>query len=378
MIEDTKSPPTPARIILLPSSRFFVRMVPLAPEGDRTRQIELALETRASFPVGQLYYGYLVGPGLDAALVFAAYRKRFTPIETTGWSEAGAVLPAFVALLGSIPTTPTIRLWTDGQEITAVAWTGRAPLPVAVMGRETKDRPVASQQADLLAEIRERTEMPDAKVEEYSGPVSASRSTTKDELEFQVGGVAGRLGASLGPTGVETADVRDKELLAAQKSQRKRDAILWRCFQGCAVGLAVMFLWEIGLLAASARLAGRVAQVQQQAASVQKIETAQSLSRRIMEMSRRRLLPFEMLALVNGCRPASIQFMRSVTTGLLAMEIEAQTANATDVGLYEAALRTIPELASVETRDLRSHEGVTSFVLAIAYKPGSLRQEGKP
>jgi hypothetical protein len=38
----------------------------------------------------------------------------------------------------------------------------------------------------------------------------------------------------------------------------------------------------------------------------------------------------------------------------------------------------VPELASVETRDLRSREGITSFVLALTYKPAALHQEGAP
>lgn len=378
MIDTPKPSLASARVILLPSSRFFVRVVPLAPEGNPDRQIELALESRASFPVGQLYYGYRLSPRRDAALVFAAYRKRFAATETTEWSEAATVLPAFIAVLGQIPTTPAIRLWSDDQEITAVAWNGEAPLPVAIMAREIKDSADASERANLIAEIRDRAELPGASVQEYAGPITVIRQSPKGELEFMVGSAGNKLSASLSQAETETADVRDKEFLTNRNAVRKRDTILWRGFQTCLAGLAVMLLWEGAFLAAESRLDSRVGQVQRQAAGVQKIETAQSLSRRIEEMTQRRLLPFEMLALINQNRPASIQFIRSVTNGLYAMEIEAQTANAADVGQYEVALRAIPELASVETRDLRSREGVTAFVLAIAYKPEFLRQEGTP
>ena len=69
-----------------------------------------------------------------------------------------------------------------------------------------------------------------------------------------------------------------------------------------------------------------------------------------------------------------IQFIRANSAGLYTMEVEAQTANAADVSQYEAALRTAPEFAGIETRDLRSREGVTTFVLTVIFKPESLRQ----
>ena len=94
------TPAAPAGIILLPSDRFFVRTVPLVPEAPAGPQVELALENVAPFPVGQLYYGYWPSPAGDAAVVFAAYRKRFAPAETAAWATATAVLPGILALLG--------------------------------------------------------------------------------------------------------------------------------------------------------------------------------------------------------------------------------------------------------------------------------------
>ena len=374
MSDPLQSPPPPSGIILLPSSRFFVRVLPLVPDSDPARQIELALENRASFPVNQLYYGYLLAPDRSSALVFAAYRKHFGPTGTVDWEGAAAVCPSFLALLGQPPTVPTGRLWTDEKETTVVAWDGAAVLPVAVMARETGAEEDAGQRKALLAEIIERTGLSGVTVQEYSGPIKVS-DLPKGEHTITIGAHPAK---TLDRAEIETADVRDKEFLAAQKNLQKRDTILWRSFQACAAGLAVMVLWETGLVVARTRLSQLSGQVQSQTANVARIETAQSISRRIEEMTKRRLLPFEMLALVNGVRPTSIQFVRSVTNGLYALEIEAQTPNAADAGQYESALRALPELAAVETRDLRSRDGVTSFVLAITYKPEFLRQEGTP
>jgi hypothetical protein len=102
---------------------------------------------------------------------------------------------------------------------------------------------------------------------------------------------------------------------------------------------------------------------------VAKLETAHGLTSRIDELTHRRLRFFEMLAAINAPRPASITFTSTVTSGRTALEITAQTGNADDVGNYETALRALDALEKVEIRDLRARDGVTTFVLAVAFKP---------
>ena len=57
-------------------------------------QVELALEALAPFPLAQMYYGHFWKTGAANALVFAAYRKRFTAEQTEAWHDAEAVMPA--------------------------------------------------------------------------------------------------------------------------------------------------------------------------------------------------------------------------------------------------------------------------------------------
>ena len=68
-------------------------------------QVELALKTPAPFPLAQLYYGYFWTPGSARALVFAAYRRRFTSEQMADWEGLELVLPAFASLLGG-PVAP--------------------------------------------------------------------------------------------------------------------------------------------------------------------------------------------------------------------------------------------------------------------------------
>jgi hypothetical protein len=73
--------PPPPKVALLPDGLFFTRAVSVAAgatPGEAASQIELALEAVSPFPIAQLYYGYYWVPGSESALVFAAYRRRFT------------------------------------------------------------------------------------------------------------------------------------------------------------------------------------------------------------------------------------------------------------------------------------------------------------
>ena len=371
-------PASDSEVILLPSERFFVRLVPLALDADVQTQVELALEGSSPFPVPQLYYGFVPAPAGNDALIFAAYRKRFTPEETRSWPDATAVWPMFLALVGESPRTPTIRLWVESDRITALAWNGVDPLPVAMLTGAKEE--LGEQGRKLAGELRDRTNLPEAVVQEFTGAVRVQRAGEQGRIRLELSGTAGApdLVTVLDPEAGRSLDVRDKGFLTEHRVILRRGQRLWRSLQICAGGLAAALVLEVLMLAGSFALQKQREDVQQHAAEVRKIETAQTLGTRIEELAQRRLMPFEMLALVNQSRPASIQFLRTTTTSLYGLEIEAQTGNAPDVGQYESALRARPELNGVETRELRSREGVTSFILTVSFRPESLHGETGP
>ena len=45
----------PGAVVLVPGGKFFIRRVPLVPEGDAAAQVGLALESLSPFPAAQLY-----------------------------------------------------------------------------------------------------------------------------------------------------------------------------------------------------------------------------------------------------------------------------------------------------------------------------------
>ncbi|MDP2138000.1 MAG: hypothetical protein Q8J74_09110 [Candidatus Didemnitutus sp.] len=352
--------------VLLPSEAFFVRRIALDPSVGAEGQVEIALETTAPFAVSQLYFGYLKSTDGSHALVFATHRRRFAE---ESWEGASAVLPAFAAVLGDAPSTPRIRVWDDGASLAVAGWDGNGNLPVVVLARPNDG---AEGRAELVAEVQRRLGT-SAPIEDFAGPAGVSVHKSGDlQLTAGTGGGGRKVEIRLDEAAVETMDVRDKDILAAHRQMRRRDGRLWLALQLAVGGLVVAGLLELCLLAGGVLLKQQRGLQAEVAPEVARIQTAQSLGTRIEELSQRRLRPFEMLAVLNSVRPAGVVFTRSVTTGQGGIDIEALTANADSVGVFETALRNLSMIETLEVRDLRLREGMTTFQLAATFKVGSL------
>lgn len=359
--------------VLLPSEAFFVRRVTLDTAADAASQVELALETSAPFAVAQLFHGFVRSADGPHALVFATHRRIFA---AAGWDGALTVLPSFAALLGEPPTAPKLRGWNDGATLTIAGWDGTGSLPVLVLARRLDAGTEAETRAELLAEAQRRLggELP---LEEFSGPAEvATLKSGGIKLTLAHGGGGRQLVTRWEPVELETMDVRDKAVLAGRKQALRRDLLLWRVLLGGLAALLVAGLLELAMLGGGVLLRRLRADVAAIAPEVEKIQTAQALGARIEEMSQRRLRPFEMLAVLNQVRPNGVVFTRSVTSGQGSIEIEAQTANADAVGVFESALRALPGIESVDVRDLRLRDGLTTFLLTAGFREGSLAGVG--
>ena len=363
------TPPPSAAVVLLPAEAFFVRRVALDAGAAAAGQVEIALEGLAPFGLGQLYHGHAVGGGGTQALVFATHRRLFSADD---WTEAEAVLPAFVALLGEPPAAARLRVWTRPGAVVAAAWDGGGELPAHVAGRATAPGQEAAAREELVRELTARLGAA-AAVEDFGGeavPVEAKG----DGVGFALAGGGGgrRLQTVLARTAVEAMDVRDKAYLAGRRAAARRDGWLWRGLQTAValVGLAVLMeaaLFAGGLLVRQQRAAADAA-----APGIERIQTAQALGTRIDELSRRRPRPFELLAAVNQVRPPGVVFSRVTSAGQTGLEIEAQTANADTVGAFESALRAQPGAEGVEVRDLRLRDGLTTFQLSVRWREAAL------
>lgn len=363
------------RVALLPDERFFVRTVPLSSEegaGDVRTQVELAMEGVAPFPLGQLYYGYWTRPGVDRALVFAAYRKRFGSEEVEEWEDADLVTPGFVALLAAGPVEPATTWVLAGEGgFTAVHFGDGTGVPTAV-----RVEPVPTDADDTTREaIRDRVlralggsravrDLPPVEVEPGE-PGDGDYVARSDDIRSQ-----------FSVAQAEAIDVRDKAELAVRRRARTRDRWLWR---GLLLGLVVIVgcaLAELGLIGLQAWQSRQLAVIARQTPVVSEIMTAQTLATRIEELSTRRLRPFEMIALADQPRPPSIQFLSTTTSGLRTLNVQAQTASQADIDTYRRALADLADVENVEVEVQGVRNNIATFRMTVVFSVDAFSATG--
>lgn len=368
----SETPARPAGIVLLPAHKFFVRRIPLVAGQDAVAQIELALETIGPFVPGQLYYGYCPSRDGAQALVFAAYRKNFSAGETAAWAAASAVLPEFAVWLGQPAPVPAgVWLHEHHDTVSAIVWDGANELPAGLLSREVTPGSIETVRRELLQEVRNRLGGTAEAARTFSGSVAAG-SLGKEGLGLNVGSQS----VVLAPGQLRTMDVRDRAVLAGQHGRQKRDRVLWLAFAAVVAGLAACVAVEAGLQVSGWLNARQRRKLEANTPAVQQIEQANQLALRMENLAGQSLRPFEMLSVLNGARPASLEFVRATTGGPRQMEVEAQSGNAADPQDYEKALGRAAGIEKVELRDIRTSGGKTTFLVAVTFKPGFAGQGG--
>ncbi len=371
-----------ASVVLLPDARFFVRAVPVnAAAGAEavSREVELALEVVSPFPVSQLFYGYLWHPDSVHALVFAAFRRRFTDDEQASWVEAERVVPQFVLAASLNPGAGRTVVLGDGASLTAVYWGEPGPVPSRVVTAPLAPDASDAERSAVRSALLRAVGSVGAGVVDLPTPVR----TPDEGNEQRVLWSAGEYTLSLPLANGSHLDVRDKGELAARRASQRRARLLWRGFLAGLGALVLLTLGEVALIGLRAWEAGRLARVEAQQPAVDRIMSQQALATRIEELSTKQLRPFEMISLVTVAgnpgtqKPVSVQFIRTVTNGLYTLEVEAQTKVGGDLALYQAALRQNPAVASVEVAKHDVRDATTTFVLVITFKPEALAMPGR-
>ena len=376
--------PPPPKVALLPDSAFFVRTVPLAAgttPADATNQIELALEAASPFPLAQLYYGWFWQSGSPHALVFAAYRRRFTTDQAAAWARSEVVLPAFAAALG-VEVEPSTTLFLSYPDaITAVHWAG-GPVPSGVITRAIDPEATHEERARIRAELVHDFRG-SRKVLEPAGELVPEPARSDREIVFRAGDLVSRLSAPV----LASADVRDKTELAALRGARRRDVLLWHVTVGFAASLALLAAGEFALVGGRMWQRVREQQLAKQKPLVERITRIHEYTNKIEELATKRLRPLEMMTQLTGVdlerKPPEIQFTRmqaDQSKGLYTIFVEGRTSNPAQVNAYEATLRKLPSIEKVDAPILQLRGDQTQFSLTAVFKPDALAstETGKP
>ncbi len=365
--------PPPPKVVLLPDTAFFTRVVPVGAglaAAEAATQIELALEGMAPFPLAQLYYGWFRPDGAEQALVFAAYRRRFTAEQTAEWADAQAVLPAFAAVLGAKTAPGTTILLAAPGSLTAVHWTAPgvpAQVTVRAVAPEASDEERAAGRAELIRGLGGSVQVIDLAAAPAAQPVRGD-----GELAFKAEGFDSQLPAAI----AAALDVRDKAELAALRAARRRDVLLWRITLGCAAALGLLLLGEFALVGGKAWQKVRLGQYDAQKALVEKITGLHEHSSKIDDLVTKRLLPIEMVNLLDEKRPGEVQFTRvqaDQARGLYAIVVEGTTSNAAQLNVYEAALKAQTAAIDRVENSIQIRGERATFVMTVTFKPEALK-----
>ena len=362
----------PQEAAMLPGNRFFVRR--LAVEGeDVPGQVNLALEAISPFPLEQMLVGFVTSADGKQVLAYAAHRRRFTAEESFAWPEDCQVVPEFLALCGHRPAADGIVVHRGDERLTALAWKAGEELPSAIVVAELAD----ADEAGLAREAAARADLAaDVPVENVTGALSGALSEGSLVLKREGDGTF-----TIPKKGLDDSDIRDTDFLAERRKKERLNMILWNAARVGAAVLAASLIMDVAGLVVGLRTRTLEAANDARRPVVEDIEASQAITSRILELGVKRLLPIEMLALVNEKRPATVEFTNihcelkkpkdSALTKPM-MTVDAKTPNAGDISEFLKAVQAMPEVEAVTNSEPRVRETSTTFRLEITFKQAAL------
>lgn len=364
--------PKPQEAAMLPGNRFFVRR--LSVEGDDVPgQVNLALEAISPFPLEQMLVGFVTSADGKQVLAYAAHRRRFTAEESFAWPEDCQVVPEFLALCGHRPAADGIVVHRSNERLTALAWKAGEELPAAIVVAELAD----TDEAGIAREAAARADLAtDTPVENLTGALAGAIVEGDLILKGEFEG-----SFTIPKKGLDDSDIRDSDFLAERRKKERLNLILWNAARVGAAVLVLSLLFDIAGFVVGLRKASLEVANEARRPLVEDIEASQGITSRILELGVKRLLPMEMLALVNEKRPATVEFTnihceikkaKDSTIAKPVMTVDAKTPNAGDISDFLKAIQAMPEVEAATNSEPRVRETATTFRVDITFKQAAL------
>ena len=362
----------PQEAAMLPGNRFFVRRLTVEGE-DVPGQVNLALEAISPFPLEQMLVGFVTSADGKQVLAYAAHRRRFTAEESFAWPEDCQVVPEFLALCGHRPKTDAIIVHRGDDRLTALAWKAGEELPLAIVVAELAD----ADEAGIAREAAIRADLPaDIAVEKVTGVLSGSIVERDLVLKREGNGTF-----TIPQKGLDDSDIRDSDFLAERRKKERLNLILWNAARLGAAVIVVSLILDLAGMVVGLRSSSLEAANEARRPVVEDIEASQAITSRILELGVKRLLPIEMLALVNEKRPTTVEFTniqcelkkaKDSTIAKPMMTVDAKTPNAGDISDFLKAVQAMPEVEAATNSEPRVRETSTTFRIEITFKQAVL------
>ena len=362
----------PQEAAMLPGNRFFVRRLTVEGE-DVPGQVNLALEAISPFPLEQMLVGFVTSADGKQVLAYAAHRRRFTAEESFAWPEDCQVVPEFLALCAHRPTADAIIVHRGDERLTALAWKAGDELPLAIVVAELAD----ADEASIAREAAARADLPaDVAVENVTGALSGSIVEGDLVLKREGNGTF-----TIPKKGLDDSDIRDSDFLAERRKKERLNLILWNAARLGAAVIVVSLILDLAGMVVGMRSSSLEAANEARRPVVEDIEASQAITSRILELGVKRLLPIEMLALVNEKRPATVEFTniqcelkkaKDSTIAKPMMTVDAKTPNAGDISDFLKAVQAMPEVEAATNSEPRVRETSTTFRVEITFKQAVL------
>ena len=362
----------PQEAAMLPGNRFFVRRLSVEGE-DVPGQVNLALEAISPFPLEQMLVGFVTSADGKQVLAYAAHRRRFTAEESFAWPEDCPVVPEFLALCGHRPAADGIVVHRNDERLTALAWKAGDALPAAIVVAELAD----TDEAAIAREAATRADLAaETPVENVTGVLAGAIVEGDLILKGEFEGTF-----TIPQKGLDDSDIRDSDFLAERRKKERLNLILWNAARLGAAVLVVSLLLDIAGGVVGMRRASLEVANEARRPLVEDIEASQAITSRILELGVKRLLPIEMLALVNEKRPATVEFTniqceikkaKDSTIAKPMMTVDAKTPNAGDISDFLKAVQAMPEVEAATNSEPRVRETSTTFRIEIIFKQAVL------
>lgn len=362
----------PQEAAMLPGNRFFVRRLSVESD-DVPGQVNLALEAISPFPLEQMLVGFVSSADGKQVLAYAAHRRRFTAEESFAWPEDCQVVPEFLALCGHRPAADGIVVHRNDERLTALAWKTGDALPAAIVVAELADTDEAAIAREAAARADLAAETP---VENVTGVLAGAIVEGDLILKGEFEGTF-----TIPQKGLDDSDIRDSDFLAERRKKERLNLILWNAARLGAAVLVVSLLLDIAGGVVGMRRASLEVANDTRRPLVEDIEASQAITSRILELGVKRLLPIEMLALVNEKRPATVEFTniqceikkaKDSTIAKPMMTVDAKTPNAGDISDFLKAVQAMPEVEAATNSEPRVRETSTTFRIEIIFKQAVL------